>query len=59
MDPYRDQTCYLEEKHNRDESTCNGPETGVQCIPSLIRMARRPVDDIRGAGRVTGGSVGL
>ena len=46
----RDQICYLEEKHNRDESSCKGPETGAQYIPSLIRIARRPVGDVRGVG---------
>lgn len=55
----RDQICYLEEKHNRDESTCKGPETGVWDIPSLIRIVRRPVGDIKGRGKVTRGSVGL
>lgn len=47
----RDQICYLEEKHNRDESTCKGPETGVWDIPSLIRIVRRPVGDIKGRER--------
>ena len=46
----RDQICYLEEKHNRDKRSCKGPETGAQYIPSLIRIARRPAGDVRGAG---------